>query len=226
MVHLLCAEHHAAPVRPTHDLDAGLDVRGRPDVLYAFTAQLAQRGFRPRNSGDGHQHRWVNDDGVQFDVLIPTSTGERSSSRRGVGGATTVSSPGLQQALARSSRVEVRLATGATGTVNRPSLLGALVIKAAAWRTDSPGPERHLSDLCVLATLVHDPQDLENTTGRDESYLRDALASLRKLPHIVAGIAGASDALDNLREIIQQNQARRSVTGRSFHKQTQGPRLP
>jgi hypothetical protein len=38
-----------------------------------------------------------------------------------------------------------------------PDLLGALVLKAAAWATDSRDRERHSGDAAFLASLITDP---------------------------------------------------------------------
>lgn len=131
MVHLLCAERGATPSRPTDDLDAVLDVLAAPGVLLTFTSALHSLGFESAGeTSAGHQHRWVRD-GAQIDVLIPRHVGEKAASRKGVSGGTTITTPGGQQALDRAVDVDV-VVEGAAGTVRRPTLLGALVAKAAA----------------------------------------------------------------------------------------------
>jgi hypothetical protein len=154
MVHLHCAERGVAPRRPTDDVDTVLDVRAEPHVLHGFTAALYGLGFRPAGvAWTGHQHRWELEDAA-IDILIPRHLGARASGRTGVTGATTIETPGAQQALDRTEEVEVQVA-GQTGVVRRPNLLGALVAKAAANTVVlDPRRGRHLTDFAVLATLL------------------------------------------------------------------------
>ncbi|WP_068318495.1 hypothetical protein [Janibacter anophelis] len=173
MVHLHCAERGGVPPRPTDDADTVVDVRAQPDILLTFTAALADLGFTADTSGDGMQHRWKRDR-AQIDVLIPEGTGQRAESRGGVHGAPTVAAPGTTQALARASDIEVEVA-GRRGMVRRPSLVGALVGKAAA-RIDlgSGGASgRHCVDFVVLAGLLSasDVRD-EALSPKDRKRLR------------------------------------------------------
>lgn len=46
---------------------------------------------------------------------------------------------------------------GEPTTASTPSVLGALVLKAAAYWTDSRAPERHLLDAAVLLSCMDDP---------------------------------------------------------------------
>lgn len=151
LVHLHCAERGIAPGRVTIDEDAVVDVRTVANGLLTFTSALAELGFAPEISGDGLQHRWVRDP-AQIDVLIPRGTGDRTESRPGVGGAPTISTPGAQQALDRSETVTV-LVNGVEGQVNRPRLLGALILKAAA-HTVGANVGRHRLDFVTLARAM------------------------------------------------------------------------
>lgn len=114
----------------------------------------AERGGAPPRPTDGMQHRWKRDR-AQIDVLIPEGTGQRAESRGGVHGAPTVAAPGTTQALARASDIEVEVA-GRRGMVRRPSLVGALVGKAAARINLGSGAAsgRHCVDFVVLAGLL------------------------------------------------------------------------
>jgi hypothetical protein len=205
MVHLQCAERGAAPSRPTDDLDTALDVRTDPDALLHFTTHLTKLGFAiDGTSADGFQHRWVRDQ-VQIDVVIPTGLGERAATKQGAMGAPTVASPGAQQALDRSSTVVVELAGGITGQVNRPSLLGALVVKAAALSTTGPNKERHMLDFLVLCGLIGGPGDLAGVTRRDRQHLDPMIATLEKRPDLVAQVEGGQEALSDLTARIERS---------------------
>lgn len=154
MVHLHCVERGQFPPRPTTDLDTVLDVRSHPTVLRDFTQVLVDIGFASAGqSHQGHQHRWTRGE-AQIDILIPRHLGERAEKRTGVTGGTTIAAPGTQQALDRTERLEVEV-SGTTGWVRRPSLLGALVGKAATTQILIDGAaERHLADFATLAALL------------------------------------------------------------------------
>ena len=199
MVHLHCAERGVSPRRPTDDVDTVLDVRAEPHVLHGFTTALRDLGFRPAGvTWTGHQHRWELEDAA-IDILIPRHLGERASSRTGVTGATTIETPGAQQALDRTEEVQVNIA-GRTGIARRPNLLGALVAKAAANTVAlDPRRGRHLTDFAVLATLLQPDDDVASAGKRDRRYLDGMLAAMADNRRPWAGVDGATEALERLR---------------------------
>ena len=80
--------------------------------------------------------------------------------------------PGGTQALDRTEWVPV-VHEGRHGRLPRPTLLAAMVGKAAA--TQFPKPDRHYRDLALLLCLVEDPFELvERLTRKDRSRLRKA----------------------------------------------------
>jgi hypothetical protein len=189
MVHLHCAERGSSPNRPTDDVDAVLDVRAHPGILAGFTGALMSLGFASAGeSMAGHEHRWVKG-GAQIDILIPRGIGERAARRRGATGGTTLETPGAQQALDRTELVDVEIA-GRSGRVPRPSLAGALVIKAAAYSvTGDIYRARHLQDLVVLSTLITRHDGLAAELGRrDRAYLRSALLAVQERRETWIGI--------------------------------------
>lgn len=211
MVHLHCAERGASPTRPTDDIDTVLDVRAEPQVLWNVTQTLTDLGFASAGeSWQGHQQRWVCGDAV-IDILIPRHLGERASSRRGVGGGTTLETRAAQQALDRTEDVVVEV-TGRSGTVRRPSLLGSLVAKSAAFTIPlDAGRDRHLADLAVLLTLVVPADRLQEATARDLRYLDTALSALARTPRILGSVAGADDGLARARLALSSASGRSSA---------------
>ncbi|PFG34499.1 hypothetical protein ATL42_2410 [Sanguibacter antarcticus] len=211
MVHLHCAERGASPTRPTDDIDTVLDVRAEPQVLWNVTSMLAGLGFTSAGeSWQGHQQRWVSGEAV-IDILIPRHLGERASSRRGVGGGTTLETKAAQQALDRTEDVVVEVA-GRTGTVRRPSLLGSLVAKSAAFTIPlDTGRDRHLADLAVLLTLVVPADRLQDATARDLRYLDTALSTLAQTPRILGAVSGADDGLARARLALSRAGSRPTV---------------
>ncbi|MBL0004706.1 MAG: hypothetical protein IPP00_12195 [Actinomycetales bacterium] len=205
LVHLHCAERGGSPARPTNDADTVVDIRASPQMLARFTGAMQELGFTPETSGDGIQHRWRRDL-AQIDVLIPEGVGERAAARVGAGGAPTISAPGTTQALRRSESLAVKVGDR-TGTVLRPSLVGALIGKAAA-RTEIAADRavsRHCVDFVALAHLVS-AQDfrLADLTKRDRSRLHRMIACCRKDSSALA-VDDATEALDRLERAVTLN---------------------
>ena len=85
----------------------------------------------------------------------------------------------------------------------RPSLLGALVVKAAALSIpDGVRGQRHIIDFCNLAPLVG-RADLVGLTSKDRQRLRRMLAKADAHPEIVSGVDGAVDGLRRLALAIE-----------------------
>lgn len=226
MVHLHCAERGATPTRPTDDIDAVLDVRAEPHVLWSITRELAHLGFAADGeSPAGHQHRWVRA-GASIDILIPRHLGERASSRRGYSGGTTIETKAAQQALDRTEKVAVVVA-GREGYVRRPSMLGSLVAKAAAYTVPlDAGRERHLIDLAVLSTLVIPTDRLQNATTRDLRYLHTALGALALTPRILGAVEGSNDGLERIRRALARAGNQRPPVGRRLAGPARGNTPP
>jgi hypothetical protein len=164
MVLLHGLERGATPPRVSTDLDLVVDARVRPPAIPAMAEVLDDLGFRLGGiAPDGIGHRFVRGP-VTIDLLAPEGAGPRADLRVG-GGAETVPVGGGTYALSRCQLVDVS-AGGQAGRVPRPDLAGALVLKAAAARSDRKrGPERHLGDLAFLLSLVPDPFALRDELG-------------------------------------------------------------
>lgn len=79
---------------------------------------------------------------------------------------------GGAQALARTQRITV-LGGDAAVDLTVPRLLGALVLKAAAYGVDRRDRERHLRDAALLAALITDHRkELARLQGSDRKRLR------------------------------------------------------
>jgi hypothetical protein len=154
MVRLWCWEREVAPVRPTDDGDAVLDIRAHPDIMMQFTQALVDSGFEPDGQDwQGHQHRWVNQHHGQIDILLPEGIGERAK-RVGVRGGTTLETPGAQNVLRRAESFEVSLERQ-NATIFRPTLQGALIAKAYAYGlVNDPLRLRHIQDFAVLSSMI------------------------------------------------------------------------
>ena len=187
MVLLHGLEHGATPPRVSDDIDAAVDVRADPAAVQKLTATLLHLGFDSAGeSPEGHAYRFVKQvgeavatidvstakpSGLQVDVLVSRRsrrTGGHSNRRR----RHRLPSAGVTQALARTELVPVHFDSRHV-LVPRPSLLGALVLKAAASVVDPSDQDRHRSDLAFLCGLVEDPFAMrELLTKKDLQRLR------------------------------------------------------
>lgn len=120
-------------------------------------------------SPEGVAHRYHRDR-VSIDVLAPEGLGSRTDVTTTPPGH-TISVPGGTQALNRTELLPIT-AEAAQGLLPRPSLLGALVIKAAAVAVDDV-PDAQRSDLALLLSLVGQPTGLEKQLSpKDRRRLR------------------------------------------------------
>ena len=182
MVLLHGLEKDRVPPRVSEDLDLVVDVRVRPPVLATMVATLADLGFADTGvSVDGVAHRFVRGD-VGVDLVAPDGVGERTDLRT-IGSGVTVEVGGGTFALQRSEPIAVR--TGErTGSVPRPDLAGAILIKAVAAKRDRKrGPERHVRDLAFLLSLVDDPLGVRDLLGSRKCRQVSAVAQLGNREH-------------------------------------------
>lgn len=79
--------------------------------------------------------------------------------------------------LARSEDIAIEVG-GRTGTVRRPTIVGALIAKAAA-HTVGDGKDRHRNDFAMLASMLtaSDLRDA-NVSKRERKYLTAMLAAV------------------------------------------------
>lgn len=135
-------------------------------------------------------------------------------------GATTIESPGLQQAVDRAADVDVTV-MGRDGMMRRPDLLGALVAKASALEIAiDDGPRRHLHDFVMLSTLIRPDDDIAAATKLDRRRIANMLG---RLVDDVSWrtIEGGADGLERLRLALDgapptPPQPRPSRTGRGW----------
>ncbi len=165
MVFLHGLEHERTPPRRTTDLDVIVNVRAVADQPKVFVRGLESLGYHLEGvSADGVGHRFVRGN-VKIDVLLPDGIGSRAP-REVAPGVRSVEVPGGSQALRRSVRVTVRTDAQA-GTIPRPSLLGAILVKARAIAVDDL-PDAQREDLAFLLSLIDDPFAMAEELSRNE----------------------------------------------------------
>ena len=165
--------------RTTTDADVVVDVRGfGRGAMRSIAAELDDLGFVVSTSPDGVT-RYVRSE-ARIDLLAPDGLGDKPVETSPPGRA--VMAPGATQALERTEVVAVAWSAGHSTSVRVPSLLGAIVAKAAASTEiaslDRRERQKHLGDLAFLVGVAADHADLESLqaalTKGDRRRLRRA----------------------------------------------------
>jgi len=177
MVQLHAYEHAASP-RPTSDIDLLGDARARPSVTEHLGQAIDELGGELVDppSTDPKLGQRFEIDGQTIDVLGPDGL---KASPRTLGKQVTIEIPGGTQALHRSESVEVSIDGGPLFRVLRPSLLGAILLKARALPVhDRPDDQRE--DLVLLLSFLADPSALAGELSHGElGWLKEAGERLR-----------------------------------------------
>jgi hypothetical protein len=168
MLHGLVAGRVAT--RASQDVDVLADLLTDDAGLARCVRAMRELDLEAQPDNSGKVYRFVRvRDNARADVLAPDHTPPRRRLRT-VGGD-TIRIEGGTQALRRAMTVRVVKGDRA-GLVPVPDLLGALVLKAAAWASDSRDRERHSGDAAFLVSLVADPLAERNRfAGSDRKRL-------------------------------------------------------
>lgn len=195
MVQLHAFEHGSDP-RPTADIDVLGDSRTRPPGTEQIAQVLVERGGELAMPPIGNE-----DVGYKFDldgeiVELLGTEGVRSDPRT-IGKHTTFQVAGGSQALNRAETVLVSLDGAPAVQLRRPSLLGAILIKArvmAAQRRRKFDSDRQ--DLIRLLSFVGNPRALAEQEGLKKSerkWLRDVEGLLEFEEPVVADLFPAAE---------------------------------
>lgn len=182
MTLLHCLENGITGARPTDDGDVVLDVWSQREAVRTIGRWLQDaQGFELLETANGFGYRYTRGD-TTLDLLIPEGL-DRQHTQPPTTSRTRPALPieGGNQALLRVERVPVRVGSR-TGYVRRPSLLGALVLKAAAFVADSRDTQRHAQDIGLLMEAAFNSGSLRSmdlqASAHDRKRLRDALRHL------------------------------------------------
>ena len=170
MVFVHAIEQGVEPLRMSSDLDVLVNARILTGGVREFVRAIERQGFELAGwSPTGLAHRYYRGP-VNIDVLAPEGLGPRTDITTTPPGR-TLQVPGGTQALARTELVPIA-AGYSTGLVPRPSLLGAIIIKAVAIYTDDL-PRVQQSDLALLLSLLEQPTAIHGQlTAKDWKRLR------------------------------------------------------
>lgn len=171
MVLLHALEQGVVPPTVSQDGDLIADVRATQKALAKVATALEQEGFGLAGmANDGTAHRYTRPGRnagrpVTIDILAPDGVGERADLTTTPPGH-SIQAPAGTQALGRTERVRVHIGDR-VGEVPRPSLLGAIVGKAAACGIpgDSSRQYRDLAFLCGRSS-PGSPPDTSPTRSR------------------------------------------------------------
>lgn len=175
-------------VRPTNDVDIVLHVETSRGVAAETATALRSLGYDLRSTvdlRDNTAHRFYRgtskvdlvangpDEEAEevVDVLISDHHAPKVTER--LAGRDMVRIEGGTQALRRTINARLEIEPGTITTVSVPGAFGALILKAAAYKTDSRDPDRHLRDaVALLACIDHPFIEREGFTGSDRSRLK------------------------------------------------------
>lgn len=161
------------PARATSDVDVLISLRCRVSEI---AAPLLRAGFVAQvPNGTGPFHRFRRDHDI-VDIMVAASAGSARWARRGV-----LRTPGATQTEQRQDVYLIEPATGRMPVrVRVPDSVGAVIVKAAAYRVDSRDRGRHLEDIVVLlAAADRAAFEVAVLTARDRHHLRPALTRLQ-----------------------------------------------
>jgi hypothetical protein len=193
MVQLHAVHHGIGIVRPTNDVDIVLHVETSRGVPAAAADALESLGYHPCTATDPRReaaHRFIRSDARidlvtsatdTVDVLVADHAAPRVVEK--LRGRAMVKIEGGTQALRRTVNARLKVVTGQTTTISVPNEFGALILKAAAYQTDTRDRERHLYDAAVLLCCIEDPYlAREQLAGSDRGRL-NVLANTLLVDH-------------------------------------------
>lgn len=175
-------------VRPTNDVDIVLHIETSRGVASEAATALRSLGYDLRSAVDPRDntaHRFYRGTSKidlvagrhdmapeeVVDVLVSDHHAPKVAER--LAGRDMVRIEGGTQALRRTINARLEIEPGIITAVSVPSAFGALILKAAAYKTDSRDRDRHLRDAVVLLACIEDPfAERDGFTGSDRSRLQ------------------------------------------------------
>lgn len=211
MTQLHTIHHRIGVVRPTNDIDIVLHIETSRGVPAETAAALEALGYRLRTSSNGEiAHRFVRDGSV-VDLVTGTVDVLRAD-HAGPGiveplkGRKMFAIEGGTQALRRTINARLELVPGQVTTLSVPRPFGAVILKAAAYKTDNRIKDRHLTDAAALLACIEDPfAEREDFNGSDRGRLELLDRAFREKPAIWRRIENAearARAEDTLRILL------------------------
>lgn len=165
--------------RATQDVDMLVDIMADAANASRITSSLKGLGFEfeePALRGSAF-HRMRNGRMI-VDILVEDHLYGAPSRRAKIGSWPMMAAPGGHQAIERRAEVLIR-SSEREAVVGIPNLLGAIVLKSAAWKADNRNAHRHLEDVALLCSFADDLAGMRAAMhGSDRKRIAAAAAAL------------------------------------------------
>jgi hypothetical protein len=182
MVQLHIAHAGLPMERATSDIDMVLHVETGAITFPSARQALESLGYEMQvpNADDSPIHRFIRRRD-RVDVMVADRLPQKRIPT--VRGRPLFQVPAGTSALRKTVDCTVERGVETSLTFSIPDVLGALVLKGAAYRGDPRDRERHLDDAAILACTVDQPQrEATRLEGSDRGRLR-ALANVLRDPN-------------------------------------------
>lgn len=166
--------------RATADIDMLINVMASSSNISKVVKGLESAGFSPQEPGlrGSSFHRMKTDDLI-VDVLVAEHLPSKKKAAAKVNNWPIMEAPSGSQAFDRQMSITLE-SDDRQQIIHMPDLLGALILKAAAYGADRRNGFRHLEDAALLASLITDhAAELERLKGSDKKRLRNIAEALR-----------------------------------------------
>ena len=184
MVQLHAAYAGVQVTRTTRDIDMILHVETGAATFSGVRHELERLGYALREPiGKGPIHRFSRGDrdAETIDVMVADHLSPNRHPK--ALGRRVFAVPGGTSALNKTVNCEVNTEAGVV-MLSIPDVLGALVLKGAAYIEDSRDRERHIDDAAILACAVTDPvADRTRMAGSDQKRITALWKALQHLDH-------------------------------------------
>jgi hypothetical protein len=170
--------------RVTTDVDVLIDVMSSNANVISVVRGLQELEFVPQEPGlvGAAFHRMKKSELI-VDILVAEHLPSRKRQAAKVGKWPILQALGGAQALERRMPVQL-ISHQEAREIFVPDLLGALILKAAAYSADRRDRARHLQDAALLASLMVDPVvEFERLRGSDSKRIRSIVMPLNDINH-------------------------------------------
>lgn len=146
---------------PTTDADFLLNILTYDRIATQMESYLATMGYRlQKDALTKYATRFENPAHDKVDILVTDYLyGKKKREGATLSGMRLCGMPGGGQAIKRSMRLQLRY-DQQSASIAIPDLLGALMLKSAAWEVDKTARrDRHLIDATLLLSLIDSPDE-------------------------------------------------------------------
>ncbi len=165
--------------RATKDIDVLIDVLASSSNVSKILSTLENIGFEAKEPGlrGSPFHRMTRNETI-VDILIADHLPKSRAKSVRVNRWPMMEVPGGAQAVNR--KMDITLTYGdLSRMIQIPNLLGALILKSAAYCSDNRDRQRHLDDVALLASLIENHKEcLSDLHGSDRKRLRAVAEAL------------------------------------------------